>query len=328
MSIEFKAHPSTQDPFSDGNADFEANAITREESRGQIIHYTSEIFLRQQRCFHFSILVLGIRARIIRWDRSGAIVTELIDYRNDPVKLCEFLWRFGRMSRAQQGYDTTAVCLYEGDHHYKLMDDLSLRPGDSTNDYVRKYFKASLANGWLRYRVQVPVGDGAEVDGDAGDNAIARIASVNLREFLICKPHFYEPGVIGRGTRGYVAVDCATESFAFLKDSWRIDLPDIEKEGDILTLLNAAGVRNVPTVLCHGDIDGQSTRTQDYWVEPDTATRSSPFKKHKHTRLVENEVGEKLDGFDDGQDLVLVMADCILGAFFFVSNFKCFLYPV
>lgn len=319
LSIEFKSRSTAHDPFNEWpGKDFEADAITREEARGQIIQYASEIFLRQQRCFHFSIIIIGIQARIIRWDRSGAAVTKLIDYTTDCTPLCEFLWRFGRMSPSQQGYDTTAVRLYEGDADYGLMDDMSdAISEDQTTDYIRRYFKASLAAGWLRYRVEVPVNDEAAVDGgEAGESATGMSTSTATREFLICKPHFHEPSVIGRGTRGYVAVDCASKTFVFLKDSWRVDLPGIDKEGDVLQQLNAAGVESVPTVLCHGDIRGQRTETQDYWVKLPTGPQSNPCKEHRHTRLVENEVGEKLDGFINGQDLVLVILDCIAGMLF------------
>ncbi|KAH9943804.1 hypothetical protein B0H21DRAFT_884192 [Amylocystis lapponica] len=334
MTIEFKRQVG-HDPFDDKKwpEEFESIALDREANRGQIIHSATEIFLRQHRCFVFSVIVFGTCARIIRWDRSGALVTERFDYKSEPRKICEFLWRFGRMSAARQGYDPSVVEVKETDPEYEQIQKkvMNVVPKDADKsekieEYKQLYFVQSLAPGWLRYKVTVPTvddegdedgvdhTDASEANGAAGNSHATEPASTKrkTRSFLICKPHFFVSGAVGRGTRGYVAIDCETDDFVWLKDAWRVDLPGMEKEGDILKKLNNKNVRNIPTVVCHGDILGQRTVTQDYKQLEDPNTMN-PLKAHYHYRLVEYEIGQALEEFRDGYNLVVVVRDCLVG---------------
>ncbi|KAH9950842.1 hypothetical protein B0H21DRAFT_462975 [Amylocystis lapponica] len=342
LSIEFKKEPTQDDPFDDDKDDkdkdkdnvdnddpfnlFEATALKRQANRGQIIHSASEIFLRQHRCFLYSVIVLGTSARIIRWDRSGALVTTKFNYKEEPETICEFLWYFGRMSSKDQGYDPSVVPVTKGSDDYNLMDTKATEElprdkdgNENVREYVRKYFERSLVDGWQRYKVEVPLNEDneetyAKVYGRGAGNFPTTNADEKTGTFLICKPHFSAFGFVGRGTRGYVAIDCATRDFVFLKDAWRVDMPDIEREGDVLQTLNDTGVRNIPTVLCHGDILAQRTVTQDFshhdsesWL----SQRSGQFKPHRHYRLVEKEVGQALEDFCGSRDLVLIVVDCL-----------------
>ncbi|KAH9943837.1 hypothetical protein B0H21DRAFT_823494 [Amylocystis lapponica] len=322
LSVEFKKASTKDDPFDDkggqGGSSFEAESIQRRKNRGQIIHYASQVFLHQHRCFLFSIIVLGTSARILRWDRSGTIVTEKFDYRNRPEMICEFLWSFARLSPKAQGYDTTAVRVEKGSP-------------ETPWSYIGDYFRSSLAPGWIRYKVTVvdegESGDDGQDTGDSdngatgdtvaddpgageGSKASSTSSGKKVFQFLICKPHFSVPGVLGRGTRGYVAIDVATQKFVFLKDAWRVRLPGIQREGDVLRFLNAKGVQNIPTVLCHGDVDCQCTLSQGYseWLDDDDL---NPLKEHCHYRLAELEIGQKLETFQAGNVLLKIMWDCL-----------------
>ena len=51
----------------------------------------------------------------------------------------------------------------------------------------------------------------------------------------------------------------------WLKDAWRAHYALLHKEGDILRQLNDAGVSNIPTLVCHGDIREQTTKTPEFW---------------------------------------------------------------
>ena len=81
------------------------NSISR--ALGQHMSYITEVFARQPRFCIFSIAMFGSRARLIRWDRAGCIVTEAFDIRSSPQVLCDFLWRFSQTSDAGRGHDTT-----------------------------------------------------------------------------------------------------------------------------------------------------------------------------------------------------------------------------
>lgn len=71
------------------------------------ISHVSEIMARQFRTFLFTIAMSGSRARLFRWDRSGAIVTTSFDIRDQPTILCDFVWRFACASKAARGHDLT-----------------------------------------------------------------------------------------------------------------------------------------------------------------------------------------------------------------------------
>ncbi|TFK83367.1 hypothetical protein K466DRAFT_602927, partial [Polyporus arcularius HHB13444] len=93
-------------------------------------------------------------------------------------------------------------------------------------------------------------------------------------------PVFCAKGLIGRGTRGYVALDCTNGRFVWLKDAWRADYLLLEKEGDILAELREAKVPFVPTVVCHGDIREQTTLTSQVWEDKHPLPGPAPGPSH------------------------------------------------
>ena len=258
IPVEFKV---VDDPFDDKKPDGRTSADRRKMARGQCITYSELLHAVQQRTALFMLVVIGRRVRFTRWDRSGTVVTRALDYVDNWRLFCDILWRIGCCSEAQLGFDSTATRVYDTDadyltmfkasnmedtvdHSERVLKDGKLPPGQF--EYVRKMFKESLKEKWPRYRVKVPDGDGS-------------------RDFLIGRPVFRAKGMAGRGTRGYVALDCETGEFAWLKDAWRANYDFVEKEGDILAALNQAEVSYVPTLVCHGDIAGQATETPDWW---------------------------------------------------------------
>ncbi|TFY51332.1 hypothetical protein EVG20_g11049 [Dentipellis fragilis] len=97
------------DPFDDkpnkSAYPFESCTKDGKETRGQITAYAAAMLELQFRTFVFSVLIMGEFARLIRWDRSGAIVTRAFNYQEDPEPLAQFLWRYSFLSRAQRGFD-------------------------------------------------------------------------------------------------------------------------------------------------------------------------------------------------------------------------------
>ena len=84
---EFVLHPDVSKAYAP-----EHN--TAEEAFGQHVAYATEICARQHRRCCYSISLSGTSARLIRWDRAGAIVSTAFDIVNSPTTLCEFLWCF------------------------------------------------------------------------------------------------------------------------------------------------------------------------------------------------------------------------------------------
>ncbi|KAJ8470018.1 hypothetical protein ONZ51_g8608 [Trametes cubensis] len=212
-----------------------------DRSFGQHIMYTTEIFARQHRAFVFSITMAGSSARLCRWDRSGLIVSRLFDIRERPDLLCEFLARFACASNSQRGHDETVVM--------------------ATSD------EETLFRDAITQHVQAQLG----VEGDALAKAIVEhyepghvmtmhVHAIDMNNpecvrgterFLVSRPVTVPLYITGRCTRGYWAVQLETGRVVFMKDTWR--LPG-DQEGTIINELNAAGVRNVTTVVAHGDV--------------------------------------------------------------------------
>ena len=138
------------------------------------------------------------------------------------------------------------------------------------------------------------------------------------RHFLVGAPHFIATALAGRGTRGYVAIDCADPygPFVYLKDAWRVAHDSIEQEGTILAYLNdekTGKVDRIPTLVCHGDVDDQVTDSQNVWKTLNPDALKCPLKTHCHYRLVVKEVGLSMDKIESAEELVYLIANCIGG---------------
>lgn len=91
VTVEFKRYYPSQDPFDDGkDAKLESEAEKRKEVRGQLIDYAELVFRIQHRTALFMILVINRHVRILRWDRSGAVVTRAFDYVATPMSCARF----------------------------------------------------------------------------------------------------------------------------------------------------------------------------------------------------------------------------------------------
>ncbi|EIW52973.1 uncharacterized protein TRAVEDRAFT_135109, partial [Trametes versicolor FP-101664 SS1] len=313
IAVEFKSHKTTHDPFDDRvDSNVEAQAATRKKVRGQLIDYAEQIFRYQHRTELYMLLVMERRFRFLRWDRSGTIVTRAVDYFEQPGLLCEMLWRMSQLTEEQLGYDPSATRIHREDSDYLRMntiavpvetdvDHMERNLDDDMQDdapvyrYVRDMFRKSLRCEWPRYRLEVQ-------DTDTGET----------HSFLVGKPVFHAPGMAGRGTRGYVAYHCDSGHFVWLKDAWRADYKLVDKEGITLKKLNLAGVINVPTLVCHGDILGQTTKTPDYWGRKEDSDAICPLRLHAHYRLVVKEVALPLREFQSSCQLVSIILDTVV----------------
>ncbi|KAL4243987.1 hypothetical protein ABKN59_011260, partial [Abortiporus biennis] len=72
-----------------------------------ISSYAASQFTRQHRVFLFTIFIFDSHARIIRWDRFGAVISELLHHRDDPCCFIDLFKRFSQMTDKQLGLDTS-----------------------------------------------------------------------------------------------------------------------------------------------------------------------------------------------------------------------------
>ena len=186
IPVEFKRDDSTLDPWDDSKDNISSEANDRKKGRGQCISYSELLFAIQHRVALFMLVIIGTRARFVRWDRSGTIVTRAFDYVEDWEFMCDILWRISLCNDAQLGLDPTATRLRPGDADYERMsvaaeahpDDVDEKERDLEDDekagddsvfkYVRTMFSESVKC-WPWYRVEVPVG---KVEKDIKDGKI------------------------------------------------------------------------------------------------------------------------------------------------------------
>ncbi|RDX49314.1 hypothetical protein OH76DRAFT_1472076 [Lentinus brumalis] len=287
------------DPFDDDAEGFQPSGERRQGSLCQIMSYASLVFAHQHRKHQYIVVLLGEMARIVRWDHSGVVATEKFNYQQAPNMLSRFFWRLCHMSAAERGHDTTVQQVDSDSSDYELMRRRAENPllAEGTKielgQHARLLFSAALKQGpACKIRTR----------DDKGE-----------RCFLVGAPHFASPELAGRATRCYVAIDCSNPEgpFVHLKDAWRVDHDGMEREGDVVRYLNEQEVKGVPTLVCHSDVEDQVTDSQEVWKLRHGQADPCPMKKHRHYRIVVEEVGMSMSRFKNALELIYLLATCI-----------------
>ncbi|KAI0775523.1 hypothetical protein BD413DRAFT_470932, partial [Trametes elegans] len=279
---------------------------------GQNVAYAVEICSRQHRHCCFSVSLAGSLARLIRWDRAGAVVTEAFDILAEPELLCQFFWCFAHVSDTIRGYDLTVEpATQEEEDLFSQLVVAHVRsqlPPGATDDKVEEAFKLHYLNGCVT-AIDLPFPVTSDGEHESGS-----------RRILVSRPTGAPLSVAGRCTRSYWAVDASSQKVVFLKDTWRIDAsrkdgdmrPTYMQEGTTLQKLQSAGVRHIPPLVFHGDVaaalepctqDGdnehsgrrETTMTQDFleepWVCGSRAVLRRRVVKRIHYRMILGIVG-------------------------------------
>jgi hypothetical protein len=219
--------------------------------------------------------------KVLRWDRSGAIVTEVIKY-NESDALIEFFSRYSKTPAAMRGKDESV-----------------LDPLPAEELAAREALKLDRAVPLVKLSIPDAAG---------------------VRYFVTSAPEARLRPPAGRVTRGFKAYDVLQGTVVFLKDSWRIDLPDIQAEGQVYKALKDARVRHVPHCLASGDIstaEYHATKTHLYVMEPWAACHpATRFIPHRHYRLCLDVVGRVLVEYRSSFEMVSAVRDALLGEFF------------
>jgi hypothetical protein len=249
------------------------------DTLGQITAYTAAQVGSQYRTHAFSVLIVRDTARIIRWDREGAVVTTPINYNSD-LSLAEFFSRYAKAPPELRGVDTTV---------------------SSASKVEAKSARAALKLPGSRRMLKT------SVRNTGGDGT---------RTLIIPAPIALAMAPIGRGTRACPAYDPVKQCVVFFKDSWRINFSGIHPEGETYAKLNAANVGNVATCLACGDVPcwpEQETQTKKLSFCDWACHVSIPIIPHTHYRLVLDLVGNKLTEFTSSRELVQAVRDALVG---------------
>lgn len=263
---------------------------------GQLISYASGIHRSQFRVFSFSIALFGKTGRLLRWDRTGVIYTAPFPWADDV--LFEFLWRFNHLSAIDRGHDITVSTAGDDEAELALP---KLKTYPKFENLKREHLHQILV--W---------DDCAFAEGP--------------RRYITPSGRWATEALIGRATFGYIAFDVESGNLVYLKDFWRVDHPEIQKEGDVYRELHEAQVPNiaemdragdVPLISCNGELQVtalavQRTRTQEYVGSP-WCPGHPQVESYVHYRLVLKTVGISLNRFKSTRQLCGVIRDAIVG---------------
>jgi hypothetical protein len=286
--IEFKWQ-SRSNPFTmhknqnDNAANYPRNSNATHDTLGQISEYAAAHFSSQFRTHIYSILLGKRTATILRWDRAGAIATESIDYNNSP-HLVEFFRRYSCASPAMRGMDQSV--------------------SEPTPTEAVEARRALDLDATVRlFKLEIP---------RAGSTSNFFITQAP-------KATAYTPP--GRATRVFTVYDITNNKKVLLKDSWRINLPDIHAEGLTYKKLMDAKVRNIPRCVASGDIKTDkyhSTKTNKYYTAEWARNISVHLIPHRHYRLVLDVIGRPLTKFTSSYEMVTAVRDALIGEFQFM----------
>ncbi|THH29067.1 hypothetical protein EUX98_g5121 [Antrodiella citrinella] len=277
------------------------NTDAAQKTTGQLASYAAAQLARQQRTFMFSLLICGDQVRFIRWDRSGAIVSTSFSYRDNPIHLAEFFWRFGELTDVQRGFDHTAQQVSEVQK--KLLHDAIRAHMQDPTKRQSDNMKLTLKSDFPCYKVSV-TGSGAED---------------STHDYIIQEPFSYPSSAIGRSTRAYIALDVLTNELVFLKDYYRT--ADAQhSEAEIYERLCEAKVPHLPRVRLAGDVRqdeiGSQTTLAHTFKGKKGIFQCASIREHRHHRVVQD-LAFPLSSVKDSKELTNAVRnaiECVLSA--------------
>ncbi|KAF9261498.1 hypothetical protein L218DRAFT_1078701 [Marasmius fiardii PR-910] len=253
---------------------FEKERKDSGDTRNQMATYAGAILCSQFRTHLFSIQVTRTRARLLRWDREGAVVTSSFVFAEEPY-LVEFIKRFAKASREDRGHDPCVTEVEDLDLQTKVREAL-----EDCSQY--KNFNFTFPNEQANEKPVTFYGGKIVFEGN--------------------------PCPTGRSTRGFLVVDEECKNKAYLKDTWRIAKPGMQKEGDVYKVLKENNVQKIPGVVACGDAAGKWQRTvTGLFSEKDDAAR----RPHQHYFIVLDTIGRRLTEFKTLGELLNAMKDAL-----------------
>ena len=78
--------------------------------------------------------------------------------------------------------------------------------------------------------------------------------SAEASDIRVSRSMFSSKGVTGEPTRCHRGIDCESREVVLVKDVGRAEISGVETEGVILGEPTDAEVRNIPELVCHGDV--------------------------------------------------------------------------
>jgi hypothetical protein len=264
---------------------------------GQITSYATSHLGAQFRTHVFLVLIVHNYARIIRWDRGGAVVTAPIRFNKEP-HLFDFFVRYNYANPDIRGSDSSVRA--------PEVNEL-----DAATRLISEFRTSGL---------------------DKGKAKTFSVVSIPRRECVNESDHYVVETPIatlspptGRATRTFIAYDIQRNKRVLIKDSWRINIIGMPKEGNIYAKLEDHQVPNIPFCSNSGDIgdDAYHSTQTHFFLDADWALSPKPraeFTPHRHYRVVLDTIGTPLERFECSRDMVRAIRASLLGEFFGSRN--------
>jgi len=116
----------------------------------------------------------------------------------------------------------------------------------------------------------------------------------------------------GQATRTFIVFDLEIQRVVFLKDAWRIDLPDMVKAGDTYEVLHGANVSFIAPFVW-GDVLQHRTLAPEFIPKPWVKGAVKNLRPHHHYRMVLGVVGHDLMSFESSREMVGAIRDAFQG---------------
>ncbi|KAI0704235.1 hypothetical protein C8T65DRAFT_248885 [Cerioporus squamosus] len=289
------------------------------KARGQLVEYAQETMGYQHRTCVFMVVFCKETARLVRFDRNGASVSESFDYAAEPSVLGKFLYGLYRpeLPRKVRGHDSTATLASDADARlfrsscalFDLRDDsaeyVGLQQAASSNSPV---YDLTITAQWSR-----------------SGRSVQKGTQVFTRHYLVGRPKQLPHSLIGRGTRPFIACErrqlraaqaaansgvpyeCEPGAVVFIKDYWRADsdriLTELEAYQRLWESPAADGKLLFPTPIGAGDVyDLSDDVTDENGVDDNFPGQVESFVDEFHEEVDADEDEDDEDNEDNGDE--------------------------
>ncbi|PBK71308.1 hypothetical protein ARMSODRAFT_933988 [Armillaria solidipes] len=268
--IELKL-ASMDDAFNDEGA-LEPDSELSHDTRGQLVSYANAQMASQYRIHLFTAFICADKERLLRWDRSGVIVTRAFPYDSgESTYLQEFFWRLSHADDATRGWDITVT--------EPTLDEAALARHSLSADESEVLYKFAVYD---------------DINFDAEPTY-----------FIAGRPFESHAYPTGRSTRCFIAYHLADNRNVFMKDTWRIVAPDLVAEGRIYERLHKAEILHIAKFIVAGDIPGPTHKTV---FKPGFGLQ----RQYQHYRLVLGTIGRPLASFCSSWETVNAVKDALV----------------
>lgn len=287
--------------------------------RGRLSATVQAIAANSHRTFVYAFVLMPTLARLVRFDHSGIVYSELFPWRTSS-DLVDFLVRFDCMSAAQRGCDTSVTPI----------------PSDSEDVLRAREILArcdTLPKSVTKSTIIPPNYKGCLSRVHVYDDETESFHRVIVHHAISSADCF-----IGRATRGFYGVDLDEELVVYVKDAWRVDSSSLTPEATTCRRLVQKKVPHLADYYFGGDVPEDTpalllpssekaheiaSQTTSAWCEvvdehPEYSEEESGVgarsRSYIHHRLLFKKIGLPLKTFESTRQLCIALLDAMEGA--------------